>query len=487
MDQLKSQSKSVNWKEIFPLRRIIFLAAGLVLAVALFIFTKNFTTCWQITSLPGVAPKSCQVSDTPPVDEAPQVNPEGTPVAVETVAPTVEAPAVELPPPWDGASRVTMLIIGLDFRDWETSVDAPRSDTMIVLTIDPVTMTAGMLSIPRDLWVNIPGFGYSRINNAYSLGESYKLPGGGPGLAMKTVENLLGVPIKYFAQIDFQAFERFIDEIWGVQVTPQVAVELDPIGEGYDHVFLEAGVTYTLPGNLALAYARNRSTGDGDIDRAERQQEVILGIRNRLLDPQYFLPIVGNANALYQELSSGIHTNLSLDDALQLGVLAREIDLENIKRGVITYEMVTLHTITLNGAAADVLKPIPDKIRVLRDEIFGTGSAVNPMATGSATELMLAEGARVQVLNGTYSEGLAGETQAYLISQGMNIVSTENGEWTARTIVIDYTGKPYTLKYLSELMNLTSYSQFRNAYDPASSVDVVVILGDDWAYSNPMP
>ena len=68
-----------------------------------------------------------------------------------------------------------------------------------------------MISIPRDLFVSIPGFGYSRINTAYADGVGAKLPGGGPALAMQTVEQLLGVPIKYYAQIDFWAFAKFID------------------------------------------------------------------------------------------------------------------------------------------------------------------------------------------------------------------------------------------------------------------------------------
>ena len=89
---------------------------------------------------------------------------------------TVSAPLVELPPAWDGASRVTVLIIGLDYRDWDAGSGAPRSDTMMLLTIDPQTKTAGMMSIPRDMWVNIPDFEYNRINTAYSLGESWKLP-----------------------------------------------------------------------------------------------------------------------------------------------------------------------------------------------------------------------------------------------------------------------------------------------------------------------
>jgi LCP family protein required for cell wall assembly len=114
---------------------------------------------------------------------------------------------------------VNLLFIGLDERDLvegQENQGAPRSDTMILFTIDPQTKTAGMLSIPRDMWVNIPGFGYSRINTAYSLGEGNKLPGGGPALAMATVEQFLGVPIQYYGQINFRSFEEAIDAMGGL-------------------------------------------------------------------------------------------------------------------------------------------------------------------------------------------------------------------------------------------------------------------------------
>ena len=77
------------------------------------------------------------------------------------------------PEPWDGASRVTLLVMGLDYRDWLAGEGPPRTDSMILLTLDPLNRTAGMLSIPRDLWVTIPGgFDNNRINTAYSLGEA---------------------------------------------------------------------------------------------------------------------------------------------------------------------------------------------------------------------------------------------------------------------------------------------------------------------------
>jgi LCP family protein required for cell wall assembly len=158
------------------------------------------------------------------------------------------------PIPWDGANRVTMLVMGLDYRDWEGEGPS-RTDTMMLLTLDPVSRTAGMLSIPRDLWVNIPGFDYGKINTAYYLGELYDIEGGGPGLALQTVEELLGVDINYYAQVDFSAFENFIDEVGGIDVEVPFEITVDPIGP-HNTVTLAEG-TQHLDGATALAYARN--------------------------------------------------------------------------------------------------------------------------------------------------------------------------------------------------------------------------------------
>jgi hypothetical protein len=99
---------------------------------------------------------------------------------------------------------------------------------------------------------------------------------------------------------------------------------------------------------------------------------------------------------------------------------------------------------------------------------------------------MVSEGASIVVANGTYVEGLATKTQSYLQSQGANVVSIQNSDYTTYTKIIDYTGKPYTDSYLVNLMNITPYS-ISLQYDPNSKVDVLVILGDDWAGNNPMP
>ena len=126
---------------------------------------------------------------------------------------------------------MTVLIVGL--RGGDSNEDCPLcTDTMILLTIDPVSKTAGMLSIPRDMWVSIPGFAYGKINSAYTLGELYKLPGGGPGLTIQTVENFVGIPIQYYAQIDFDAFANMIDDIGGICLDVPVKVD---VGVLYEH------------------------------------------------------------------------------------------------------------------------------------------------------------------------------------------------------------------------------------------------------------
>jgi LCP family protein required for cell wall assembly len=376
--------------------------------------------------------------------------------------------------------------MGLDY-DWAVGGStAQRSDSMILLTMDPVSKTAGMLSIPRDMWVSIPGFYYDRINDAYFLGEAFQLPGGGPGLAVKTVENLLGVPINYYVQLDFPAFISFINDIKGVKVT--VGQEMVLGLQGKDQkVTLEPG-TYTLDGATALAYARDRhDTFGGDFDRSGRQMQVIMGVRDRILQFNMLPNLIANAPAIYRDLSSGIHTNLTLPQIIQLALLASQIPKENIKQLVITGVGDNQVIMVNSPEYGSIDIPIPDKIRLLVDEIFTTGGPVSPAAVASdPKELMVAENARVSVQNGTASPGLAGRTGDYLKSQGMNVAEETNTTLTPYTIIIDYSGRPYTVAYLAKLMNVPS-NHIRSQYDPNATIDVAVQLGSDWVNQNPMP
>lgn len=378
--------------------------------------------------------------------------------------------------PWDGAGRVTILLLGLDYRDWESGSDASRSDTMILLTLDPLTRTGGILSIPRDTWVAIPGFTHAKINTAYYLGDAHKLPGGGPGLAVKTVEQFLGVPINYYAQIDFAAFVRFIDEIDGVKLDVPEPITIDLLGDGQQTIKnLQPGVQ-VLPGEWALAYARNRKTAEGDFDRARRQQQVILAIRDRMLSADGLAKMIQKAPTLYQELASGIRTNLSLDDAIQLALLAKDVSMENIKQGVIGEQYIVF------GRSPDNLSiniPIPDKVYLLRDEIFGDSGALGPLTPGEASARMAAEGAQLAIYNGSRIADLADRSAQSLRAQGANVVSVgAANEAYAATTVIDHTGSPYTLAYLKQIFGVRD-DRIVLEYDPGGSVDVEIYLGYD--------
>ena len=444
--------------------------AALLIAYLTYSFVRDFVATWQMTNLPGV--NILEATPTPgSADETP---------APDAAMPQVGAPT---PLPWDGSSRITLLVMGLDYRDWQAGTGPPRTDTMILFTIDPVKHTIGILTIPRDLWVVIPGFDYGRINTAYLLGEANKLPGGGPQLAADTVEELLGVPVDYYAQIDFEAFVRFIDEIGGVRLDITEKIKIDPMGDNNSKV-LRPGVQ-VLDGKLALAYARARKTEGGDFDRGQRQLEVIMAIRDRALEigPS---DLIAKAPVLYEELSSGIHTNLSLDQAIRLAWLASQIPDENIKHGQIGADHVSFAMAP--DSDQQVLKPLTEKIRQLRDEVFSETGPTSPFAgTIDLTELVKQEGARLAVLNGSSTSGLAARTADYLKSLGLNVTEPGNAEqFSAYTQIIFYTGKPYTVRFLVDLMKIDGL-RIRYVNDPTKSVDITIILGDDWARSNPMP
>jgi LCP family protein required for cell wall assembly len=465
------------------LGQIIFSLVAILLFAGVLFAVRFVTMTLQTFNLPGVA-----VSMATPTPES----------QAAEVAPTPEpqAPAAALPPAWDGSSRVTILLLGIDYADWSADHTGPsRSDTMILFTIDPQTRTAGMLSIPRDLWVNIPGFDHARINTAYYQGEANKLPGGGPVLAMKTVEQVIGVPVQYYAQVDFMTFVHLIDQIGGIDVNVEKKVKIDPIGPGADDYVLPAGLKH-LDGMKALAYARARNTSGGDVDRAKRQQSVIIAVRNKVMDPTLFPTLIAKAPAVYAEVQNGIKTNMTFEDAIKLAVLLQQIPIENIKQGVIDYKMVLLTTVTVNGQAQDVFKPIPDKIRELRDDIFLSSGATSPMAVKNANlqdinallELAKQENASIGIYNGTYTQGLALETADYFKALGLNVVGTANAsEYPGVTKIIDHRGRPYALRFFQALFGIGSGAQIVSKFDPAAPADIEIILGDEWAAKNPMP
>lgn len=467
---------------------VVFVVISIATAIGVFGLAKTIISTWTMTNLEGL-PVSPNVTNS--VNDPSTYNNETDPL-IGAAADPID---FEMPEPWDGVSRVTVLLMGLDYRDWAAG-ETPRTDSMMLITVDPVTEEAAMLSIPRDMWVAIPGFEYERINAAYRFGELYKLPGGGPGLAMETVEEFLGVPVDYYAQIDFSAFVRLIDEIDGVTVRPQMDVKIVPIlGEGTKQT-LKAGEAYTLDGALALAYARARYTEGGDFDRAARQQEIVYAVRDRILKFSMWPTLIAKAPVLYQEVSSGINTNMRFEDALRLAALALELDREKIKSYIIDGSYVEFDT-TPDGQK--ITKPIPDKVRVLRDEVFSSGGPLGPTAIRSESgeqvdvfDLVKIENARISIQNGSWYTGLATETANYLRSLGYNVIEETNAQATDISTITLYNAKPYSVQGVYRLYEEAGLSNPRltNRFDPNSPVDVVFVLGNDWANyvnANPLP
>jgi hypothetical protein len=302
------------------------------------------------------------------------------------------------------------------------------------------------------------------------------------------------VPIDYYALVDFNAFVRIIDEMGGLDMHIKEEIVVDPIGPANTRT-LEPGVQ-TLDGGTALAYARQRHTANDDFDRSTRQQEVIMAIRDQVLQFNMLPTLISKAPRLYQEVASGVSTNLTLDQIVRLSMLAVQIPEANLKQGVIgPPSQVEFATNPADGQA--ILIPVPDQIRILRDKIFASDGAVSstapsinaqitatppaPTPEADLGTLMRAENARVLVSNGTAMAGLASKTSDMLKEMGVNVVGERNADQSAVfTTIYLSTGKPYTVRYLMEKLKLPE-TRILYRSEPNPQADVEIILGDDWA------
>ncbi|NKQ35216.1 MAG: LCP family protein [Chloroflexi bacterium] len=254
--------------------------------------------------------------------------------------------------PWTGTDRVNILLMGIDRRPGEPFIS--RTDTLMLLSYDPVGNTASILSIPRDLYVNIPGYGRDRINTAFVYGSLGNNPRGGAELAMQTIQYNLGVPVHHYLMVDFSAVEQGVDALGGIEVNVPSPIN-DPqypdMNYGYDPLYIPASLQQ-FDGKLALKYARTRH-GNSDINRAERQQQVVLAVRDKALSlglPQ----LIAQAPFFYNQLEQGIRTDLSLDELIKLAWAVGDIPAENIYNEVIGLDMVSSYQ-TPQGASVLIL------------------------------------------------------------------------------------------------------------------------------------
>jgi len=336
---------------------LVFVVTGIIVSVLVYFSVEAFMD-QPLNPLAEAAEQVRQLNLNPlpqaGIVPVPTV-PEGE--ALPTAIPTSEILA--------NSERLNILVMGIDRRPGEPFIS--RTDTMMLMSIDTESLEASILSIPRDLYVIIPGIGRDRINTAFVYGSAGNNPAGGAELAKQTVEYNLGVPVHHYVLVDFNAVTEGIDTIGGIDVNLPYEI-YDPMfpdmNYGYDPFYVAAGLQH-FDGATALKYARTRHQ-DNDFNRARRQQQVIMAARDKILGLGASA-MINQAPDLLQYLSQSYRTDLSLNDVISLGKAAADIPSESIRSEVLDQNYVSNYS-TETGAS--VLIPLNDLIAPLLQDMF---------------------------------------------------------------------------------------------------------------------
>jgi LCP family protein required for cell wall assembly len=275
----------------------------------------------------------------------------------------------EQPPAGAGPDeRMNVLVVGVDAAPGRTSV---LTDTMMVVSFDPVGKTASIVSLPRDL-VNVPlgngdEFG-PKLNSLMSYADRHEkeFPKGGLRTLQDAVGALLGIPIHYRATMEFEGFIDMVDAVGGVHIDVKKAIDdpgYDGFGAGQRGWSITAG-EHHLDGINALAYARSRkSAGDSDFTRAGRQQQIIVALKDAATDGgSVFWELPGLIGAV----GDSIRTDLPIDRLPQLAVAIDEMGTGGITRAVIRHPLVR----SVDTRYGSSLQPDVAAIRAVAAELF---------------------------------------------------------------------------------------------------------------------
>ncbi|MBI2589675.1 LCP family protein [Candidatus Berkelbacteria bacterium] len=364
----------------------------------------------------------------------------------------------------EGDGRINILFIGIGGSGHKGGALA---DTIMVASLDPENKKLALLSLPRDLRVPIAGNGNGKINSAHSYGESQE-PGNGPKVLKETVGNVLDLPIHYFVRVDFTGFIKFIDALGGITVEIPKALD-DPFYpdeklEGYQPFSIGAG-TQKLNGTIALKYARSRQT-TSDFDRASRQQQILLAVRDRSLS----LDILANPRKLSEImgiLGEHVRTDLSLTE------------LERLYRILNTVDSGGIVTKVLDNGSDGPLMTVNEGGYYLVPKT-GNFKEVQRIAHELFTDPNLKrENAKIEILNASGKPGLAHELELDLKSLGYNIVSIDKIVDAPATVLHDYSqGRaPFTVNFLSDRLNAKVET---SAKPEGETADLVLTLGADY-------
>lgn len=428
---------------------------------------------------------------TPLVTVSPAADPQGAePPSVITPASGLSDPATALAPtdalPQPNLPIITdprqirILLLGIDQRSATGETGPYRTDTMILMSIDPVRKTVGVLSLLRDLWVRIPGYEANRLNTANFIGDRDAYPGGGgPALAMETVSTNFGLNVDKYILINFDVFTTIVDVLAPDGVSIMVREHInDPFypdaGYGMIHVVFEPG-EQRLNAETLLQYARTRATEGGDFDRARRQQQVLDAVRAEVLSAGGIVNLVASAPELWSELSNNYRTNLELNDILALAQLMGQIKPEDIRFEVVNNLYVNDG---LSPSGESVLFPDYAAISELMQRTFYPHIELSPAEIKARAD---ADAAPIYVYNGTQIFGLAGATREWLIAKGVQVTGVGNDTRSdlEQTEIRNYGGRHlWTARYIAGLMGLPD-ERIARAGDGLIAEGVMVALGAD--------
>lgn len=334
--------------------------------------------------------------------------------------------------------RINVVILGVG---GEGHAGSQLADTIIIASYQPSTGRAGLFSIPRDLVVEIPGYGYRKINHVNSFGEDQGPPGNGAEFTRTVLEKMLAAPLQYSVRVDFDGFSSLIDDVGGVQIDVErsfVDYEFPTDDFGYQTVRFQAG-TQRMSGATALTYARSRhgNNAEGsDFARSKRQQKVLIALKERVLSVGTLLNPARIADVL-TTLGEHVRTNFEPWEMMKFTRLGRDIDTTQIVTRVLdtSPDGLLVNSVGLDGAY--ILEPRAKNY----SEIQG--------AFRNLLEASTEETATVELQNGTLIAGLAATTASRIATERVEVVRVRNAKnrTTATTVIYDLTGgkKPEAL------------------------------------------
>lgn len=364
----------------------------------------------------------------------------------------VPIPAGEEPVPvWTGKERLNVLVLGIDTRDRDRTTQ--NTDTIIVVSLDPLNKTAVMLSIPRDVYINKPGTFQGKINSAFAFG--------GPDLARRLVNDLLGIRIHSYALVNFEAFNRIVNGVGGVivDVKRPVRDEYYPtVDYGVERVNIAPGPQLMF-GDTALKYARSRHDSN-DYSRARRQQDVLGALRVKLSQPAALRALP----SLMDGVATTIETDFDPGNVTGLARTASGIESRDITSDVLypcggDYPHCEL---MYDSDGGFFLIPDVTKVRDLAASLF-----YDPKVRQ--------EGARVEVQNTGARSGVAKQVADRLEARAFGISAVTDGSSARSVVVLRNPGKRYTAEQLRTQLGLPMETA-----DGSGGPDIVVRIGNDF-------